>query len=459
MCGITGIVNQSNNPVNPEELKSANNLVAHRGPDGEGTYFGANFALGHRRLAIIDLSEKGNQPMTYHENVIIHNGEVYNYLELREELTKFGYSFRSETDTEVILAAYDYWGEDCVNHFNGMWSFAIFDKKNNKLFCSRDRFGIKPFYYTIVKDKFCFASEIKQFTGIQGWRARMNQVRVYEFLVVGFHDHTQETFFKDVLQLKKGHNLIYDLAKHTFELKCFYKIPTSINSSITFEEAKDKFKAIFQDAIRLRLRSDVKVGSALSGGLDSSSVVGVIHQLLESTNKSDQQETVSACFPGFEKDESFWIDEVVNQYNVKAHKVFPSFENFFDDLRMLTWQQDEPVAGASLMAQHLVFNTAKQNGISVMLDGQGADEILSGYDKFYYSFFKNLMKKNPVVGLWELIQYFKLHNVHPFDVLKAISALNKKGKREQPNWLNKDFNFSKSNLFIRTEDKPFKLLL
>ena len=452
MCGVTGVVNQSNDPVDPEELRNANNLVSHRGPDGEGVFYGDNFALGHRRLAIIDLSEKGKQPMEYRANVIIHNGEIYNYIELREELIKLGYSFQSQTDTEVILAAYDYWGEDCVNHFNGMWAFAIYNKKKNCLFCSRDRFGIKPFYYTIIKNKFCFASEIKQFTVIQGWEPKMNKTRAYEFLVFGYHDHTHETFFKDVFQLKKGHNLVYNLSDNTFEEKCFYNIPTTLNTQISFEEAKEKFTLLFRDAVRLRLRSDVKVGSALSGGLDSSSVVGVINQILKKENKIEQQETVSACFPGFEKDESPWIDKVVDKNKVISHKVIPSFDTLFDDLKKITWQQDEPISGAGVIAQYHVFKTAKANGIAVMLDGQGADEILAGYEKFYLPNFKALLKENPFTAISELIQFFRLHNIGPPAAIKKVKSFLNKNEQKKPEWLNPSFDIPSEELFTRSMD-------
>ncbi len=456
MCGITGIVNQSNNPVDPGELNQANGLISHRGPDGEGTYFGSNFAFAHRRLSIIDLSEKASQPMFYSGNVIVFNGAIYNYIELKTQLKSKGYSFQSESDTEVILTAYDYWGADCVQYFNGMWAFAIYDKKKNRLFCSRDRFGIKPFYYTRVEDKFCFASEIKQFTKIQGWKAKINRTRVYEYLVYGYHDHTSETLFENVLQLKKGHNLIYDLDKHTSEIKNYYYIPKDQNAFISFEDAKEKFVELFRDAIQLRLRSDVKVGSALSGGLDSSSVVGVVNQVLKFEKNFTEQETVSACFPGFEKDESFWINEVAQKNKIKAHKVFPTFKNFFDDLRSLTWYQDEPVAGASLMAQHLVFKTAKSNKITVMLDGQGADEILAGYDRFYYSHLKNLFQKNIFRSVSELLGYFKLHSVHPFEALKAVSAFNRKAKSIAPNWIGSKFKVSNEKSFKRSADKTVR---
>ena len=196
MCGIFGIVQQNNISVTPKLLQKAIELVRHRGPDGQYTYTADSWGFAHTRLAIIDLSKDGLQPMHYKGHVITYNGEIYNYLELRNELQQKGYSFSTRSDTEVLLAAYDFWGAECVQHFNGMWAFAIFDPRKNQLFCSKDRFGIKPFYYTLIDQQFCFASEIKQFSALPHWQARLNKTIAYEFLVKGYHDHQAATFFK-----------------------------------------------------------------------------------------------------------------------------------------------------------------------------------------------------------------------------------------------------------------------
>jgi len=215
MCGISIIINTDNQPVSESEIILMNNRIIHRGPDGEGYYFGENFAFGHRRLSIIDLSEKAKQPMHYLKKyVITYNGEVYNYIELREELMKNGYSFNSSSDTEVIIAAYDRWGEECVLKFNGMWYFVIFDKIKNILFCSRDRFGIKPFNYAIVKNKFLIGSEIKQFLDVSGFIPKLNYLESMNFLALSKLNMTEDTMFKGVKVLNAGYNLIYDLSTH-----------------------------------------------------------------------------------------------------------------------------------------------------------------------------------------------------------------------------------------------------
>ena len=220
MCGIAGSIS-SNNLNILEEVKSMTSIISYRGPDGEGFYKGEKFAFGHRRLAIVDLSELGKQPMEYNGNIITYNGEVYNYIELRKELISYGFDFKSGTDTEVILAAYDYWGYDCVTKFNGMWSFAIYDSKKNTMFCSRDRFGVKPFYYTEFNASFYFGSEIKQFTVLPEWKSFLNHDRGYDFFAYGIMNHASETLFNNVFQLKGGQSLIYYLDSNKYKNKAF----------------------------------------------------------------------------------------------------------------------------------------------------------------------------------------------------------------------------------------------
>ena len=201
MCGISGIINQDRLKVSKTEIERINELISHRGPDGEGYFFEKNFSFGHRRLSIIDLSQRGAQPMHFLDRLTItFNGEIYNYIEIKNELLKKGYSFDSKTDTEVILAAYDYWGEKCVEHFNGMWAFALYDKQKQIIFCSRDRFGIKPFYYTSVNGKFIFGSEIKQLLSFYKTKYANRKI-LLDYLLMGYEEHTNETFFNGVFKL------------------------------------------------------------------------------------------------------------------------------------------------------------------------------------------------------------------------------------------------------------------
>jgi asparagine synthase (glutamine-hydrolysing) len=401
MCGISIIINRSNNSIDRAHIEAMTDIIAHRGPDNSGYYFGRNFAFGHRRLAIIDLSPLGHQPMHYLDRyTIVANGEIYNYLELRDELRRHGYRFRSQSDTEVTLAAYDQWGEECVSRFNGMWAFAIHDREKETIFCSRDRFGIKPFYYSEIGGAIVFASEIKQFTAIDGWRARLNKKRAYEFLIYGIRNHSDETLFDGVRQLPAGHNLTYDLRIHNHSIRKWYDLKDKRNRrKPDFETAKREFTDLFTDTVRLRLRSDVKVGSCLSGGLDSSSIVCVVNHLLREQNAHGKQETVSSCFDISRYDEQKYIDAVAARTEVVSHRVFPRFDDLFSKLDKITWHQDEPFVSTSIFAQWEVFKAAGENRITVMLDGQGADELLGGYHIFYGKYLAGILSRGRIFRL------------------------------------------------------------
>jgi len=257
--------------------------------------------LGHRRLSILDISPYGHQPLCDSSSRywIVFNGEVYNYKEIRDELEALGHLFVSGTDTEVILNAYKQWGKDCLNHFNGMWAFIIFDTKNGNLFVSRDRFGVKPLYYWYSPEGFlAFASEIKEFTVLPGWKAKLNGSRAYDFLVseAGLANHTSETLFQDVYQLRGGEAVEVQVSTLSTKLPIYRWYDLKINKfDITFEEAEKEFLELFQDAIRIRLRSDVPVGSCLSGGLDSSSIVCIVNDILKEEKLEEIKQTFSVC--------------------------------------------------------------------------------------------------------------------------------------------------------------------
>lgn len=408
MCGIAGIIKKDENKLN--KIVPMSDIIEHRGPDGFGYYFGDNIALGHRRLAIIDLTENGKQPMEYMDRYIItYNGEIYNHLELRSELESKGYVFKSHCDTEVIMAGYDYWGTGCLDKFNGMWAFIIYDKVNNSAFCARDRFGVKPFYFMELNGGIAFASEIKQFTVLDEWNPAVNKNRLYDFLIYSIFDHTSETFFHNVFQLRGGECLLFDLNKFDFKIKQWYNLRKKIenNDSDSFESAKQKFLNIFTDAVKLRLRSDVKVGSCLSGGLDSSSIVCVMNRLLQAQGAVNKQETVSSCYNIKEYDEQEYIDEVVKKTRVINHKVFPQYDELIMNLDKIVWHQDEPFASTSIFSQWNVFKCAKENGLTVMLDGQGADEQLAGYDGYFTANFNRLMRCLKFITLKKEINSFK----------------------------------------------------
>jgi asparagine synthase (glutamine-hydrolysing) len=409
MCGIAGIVSKSGVGI-LSEITAMTDLVVHRGPDAGGQFLENCLALGHRRLAIIDVSAQGAQPMHYLDKyVIVFNGEIYNYVELRQELSLLGYLFASHTDTEVIMAAYDHWGADCLGRFNGMWAFALYDKPRQLLFCARDRFGVKPFYYLELADKFAFASEIKQFTALSGWRPQANPARLNDYLISnGVHDHTAETLFAGVSQLRGGERLEYCLKRHSYRIGKWYDLPRRISPfGGDFEEAVAHFRTLLLDAVRLRLRSDVRVGSCLSGGLDSSSIVCLINKLLTASGQTAQQATVSSCFVEKEADEQEFLDQVVQATQTTNYKVFPSFDGLLAQLDRVLWHQDEPFGSSRPFAQWTVYQEARSQGLIVMLDGQGADEFLGGYAHYHAIYFRELVKSLRFIELARSINNYR----------------------------------------------------
>lgn len=423
MCGIAGIISFQSDEHLPSVVKRMTDLIAHRGPDSEGQYSApsSQVCLGHRRLSILDLSDAGIQPMTLNQLTITYNGEVYNYIELKKELIQLGHSFKTHTDTEVILAAYAQWGASCVEKFNGMWAFVIYDAVKEQVFCSRDRYGIKPFYYTWIRHRFCFASEIKAFTTVEGWRPKMNKSRAYDFIQSGYLSHTDETLFDGVKELKGGFNILIELASEKISIYPYYDSRKITQSSAANNETEtvSKFKELMSDAVRIALRSDVKVGSALSGGLDSSTIVAVANQYLRLSGKEELQECVSACYETRDKnvDESIYIDELAKEVSIKVHKVFPTWEKFMAELDRMVWHQDEPIPTMSIFAQYSVFQEAARNNIKVMLDGQGADEILAGYESFYQPYFLEKLRSSPLGFASSFINYVAKHKNYPFKAL------------------------------------------
>lgn len=389
MCGISGLFGKER----PDAIEAMTDIIVHRGPDDAGYALFPDAALGHRRLSIVDLSPTGHQPMPTPDQRywICYNGEVYNAPEIRSELEKLGVAFRGTSDSEVVLQAYATWGADCLHRFNGMFAFLIYDSVQRRVFAARDRFGIKPLYYWFAPNGYvAFASEIKQFTVLPGWNARMNGPRVYDFLAFEALDHTDETLFDGVYQLKGGEYLqasTDELSKGSATIDRWYFLAPKPWSG-SFEEAAKQFQDLLRDAVSLRLRADVPVGSCLSGGLDSSAIVCLMHQMLP---ENSVQKTFSACsfVPAY--DERPFIDEVVKQTGVDAHYIYPSQEDLLRTCKQIIWHQDEPFASTSLYAQWKVFELAKPQ-VKVMLDGQGADEQLAGYSSFYGSYFLELFQ-------------------------------------------------------------------
>ena len=406
MCGICGIFRVTQD-VQESEIRAMMDAVAHRGPDGGGCMLFGQLGLGHRRLSILDLSETAFQPMRYLDRyTITYNGEVYNYIELRAELASLGYTFATDSDTEVLLAAYDHWGEDCVNHFNGMWGFCIYDEQAQTLFCSRDRFGVKPFYYTKYEAYFAFGSEIKQLLLLENAPHRADRDALTAFLVAAQLDYSARTMFENIRQLEPGTNLIFDLKANTYRVSRWYDLMRIPAKHMPFSESVAAFRERFFDAVRLRLRSDVPVGSCLSGGLDSSAIVCVINRLLCESGEPFEQHVVSACFDEPQYDERVYMDAVLAQTGAISHRTFPDVTQVLEELDNFTWHMDEPLTSTSHYAQWCVYREAHAQGLTVMLDGQGSDEQLAGYTEFFELMFIELIRNFRFLRLEREIKLF-----------------------------------------------------
>lgn len=401
MCGIAGVVSV-NKRIDNALLKQMTEAVAHRGPDGDGHWLNKaeNCGLGHRRLAIIDLSDCGKQPMFYADGryTITYNGEIYNYLELREKLETRGYKFVSNSDTEVLLALYSDKKEKCLEDLDGMFAFAIWDEQEQILFAARDRFGEKPFYYALHENSFHFASEMKALWAANVPRTVDNRM-LYNYLTnnnMYNPNDLSETFYEGIFKLKAAHYLIVKPNELKLSQTCYWKIDyQNINQDISETEAIAQFRELFEESVGRRLRSDVPVGSSLSGGLDSSLIVCTIDRLNRA--KQIRQTTFSARFPGFAKDEGEFMQAVIDQTNVEPHFVYPDDTGLVENLERLFHHQEEPFGSASIYAQFCVMRLAKENNVTVLLDGQGADELLAGYHSYFEHYFHELKSQNKSV--------------------------------------------------------------
>ncbi len=415
MCGIFAVLDLDSRNVHVQTLMKMSNSLVHRGPDDCGLIYlelcgkkrvisdeqlldedgrpplDGLLAFGHRRLSIIDLTKSGHQPMCNEtgETWITYNGEIYNYQELAQELAGKGHLFKSRTDTEVILHAYEEWGLDCLNRFNGMWAFALWDGNRQRLFCSRDRFGIKPLYYFFNGRKFVMASEIKALLQDSEIERAPNHCRIYDYLEDGYLDHTEETFFKNIYQLKGSYYVTLDL-RGTKDLHLNIQRYWDVDRKEPEEgnPFKERFLELFEDSIRLHLRSDVPVGTCLSGGLDSSSIVMVAQKFLG----SNSHKSFSSCFNDKRYDEREFIDVVSKSARTEPHFIFPKAEDLFEEMKALIWYQDEPFGSTSIYAQWNVFKVTKLNHVKVVLDGQGGDELLAGYHHYFGAYLGELLR-------------------------------------------------------------------
>ena len=397
MCGISGII--SKKIIEKEIIEPMTDTIIHRGPDGFGYYYGEKFVFGHRRLSIVDLSDAGHQPMQYlNRYVITFNGEVYNHLELRKELEENGYLFQSHTDTEVIMASYDFWGADCLSKFNGMWAFVIYDRLKDKYFMSRDRFGKKPFYYYKDQEKFIFGSEIKVILAHPDVESKPNLKFLDSYVQNGAKEYIKETAFENIFRLDFSsyfEGSVEDIFEN-FEQNKFWEIkPNLSHEKFDKEKAKEyakQYYELLEDAVRIRLRADVKVGSALSGGLDSSSIVYLVNKLLKEQGKEELQETFSSVYKSDgtqECDESYFIDIMALKLGVHSNQIEPKEDEIPSQIEKMIWHLENPPDN-SLMSSWHTFKLVASTDVKVTLDGQGADEQLGGYLPYLLNYISSL---------------------------------------------------------------------
>ena len=408
MCGITGYFSYKNK-IDTKKYYEAHKKIAHRGPDDEGFLYKNNnvieyligddsieelhgkeliytkepssLILGHRRLSIIDLSSTGHQPFVYKNLSLVYNGEIYNYIELREELKELGYTFETDSDTEVFIKAYHCWGVESFNRFNGMWASAIYDEEQETVLLTRDRFGIKPLYYSFVDNNLIFGSEIKFVASFMD-KLYPNEQMVYEYLRFNYLDHTNQTMFRDINQLEPNSYMNFSkkgmMISHYWELK--------EEDELFKNEIEDKLN----DAIKLRMRSDVEVGSLLSGGIDSSTILGIIND----KQYTDKFQTFSAVFREEKFSEKKYIDKFeADNLELKKHFIYPKAKELVERIDELIYTQEEPFRSLAVFSQYEIYKNIKTNtDVTVLLNGQGADEIFTGYTEYYYIYFLELLR-------------------------------------------------------------------
>lgn len=397
MCGIAGIVRGRHCLIDPAVPASLYRTIEHRGPDDQGILAYQNnvitenpampdttsseVILLHRRLSIIDLSMDAHQPMCTDDKrfCMVFNGELYNYIEVRNGLSEAGVQCRTQSDTEVVLQAYRLWGPRCLDRFIGMFSIAVLDCDKRELFLCRDGFGIKPLYYAYFNGNFMFASEMKAFLNLEGFSKDIEPSTLFKYLRWGMTFNAEKTMLSSIRHIRPGHYLVVDIDDiHSVRDTCYWSIDPDDTLDISFDEAAVKFKELMDSSIDLHMRSDVPIGSALSGGLDSTTLVMTMRRF----RPREDIHTFSFCAPGFGRDESRWSSLVADEAQTIHHQVMVRPVDLLDHFQSVVYSQDEPFGGTSVIAQRAVFEMARKHGVTVMLNGQGADELLGGYN--YY---------------------------------------------------------------------------
>jgi asparagine synthase (glutamine-hydrolysing) len=385
MCGLVGQLGRPGSAVDAGVLAAMANTIAHRGPDDDGQFIDGPVGFHFKRLSIIDLAT-GHQPMTTDGLTIVFNGEIYNYVELREELRQKGHSFRTQSDTEVILRMYAEYGADCVRRLNGMFAFLLYDKARQQVLAARDHFGIKPLYFTATPDALLFASEIKALLVHPAVRTEPDPDALNDYLTFQFV-LGEATLFKGIRKLKPGHFQVIDLRSLDVRTVKFWEPTFTLDPYHTEEYFIEELRRLLKDAVRLQMRSDVPVGAYLSGGMDSSLVT-----ILASAHVNGRMKTFTGAFrEGPEFNELEYAREAAKSCGALTYEVYPTEEQFIDLLPNMVYHMDEPVAGPGLFPQFIVSKLAAQE-VKVVLGGQGGDEIFGGYARYLVAYFEQVLK-------------------------------------------------------------------
>ena len=441
MCGITGFFSYKNK-IDAQKFYNAHLKIAHRGPDDEGFIYKNNhqkiellfgndsihnlqegeaifnrdpssLILGHRRLSIIDLTEGGHQPFEFKGLYLTYNGEIYNYLELRKELKLLGYDFKTNSDSEVFLKAYHCWGVDSFNKFYGMWAAAIYDSSKDDILLTRDRFGIKPLYYSLTNNNLVFGSEIR-FVSSFFDKLSENKQMVYEYLRFNRIDHTEQTMFHDILQLEPGRFLVY--SHQGLRVEQYWHMQDELRAS------KDVIEDKLSSAINLYMRSDVEVGSLLSGGIDSSVILGIV----DHSKCVNKFQTFSAVFQEEEFSEKQYIDKFqAKNLKLKKHFIYPNVENFNTIIDEMLHVQEEPFRSLSVLSQFEIYKFIKhETNVMVLLNGQGADEIFTGYTEYNYIYLLELFGRLKWISFYKELCCFSINRkIHKITILKIAFLL------------------------------------
>lgn len=408
MCGLFSVISFSGE-IDKNQFKVALDKIAHRGPDDSGVQFlssknsGATIGLGHRRLSIFDLSKAGHQPMIDNNGRwLIFNGEIFNWPELRSELQNKGYHFKSDTDSEMILAAYDHWGASCVKHFNGFWAFVICDLKDqSKVFVSRDHFGIKPLYFHKTNDQICFSSEISSIWKYKNERPVPDKPQLTRYLVHDLSHDSSHTIYEGILEIEPGFNAVIDLSNGTLKKSRYWKLPQGrIQANLKDREVLEEFSFLIEDSVRLRLRSDREVALTLSGGIDSSVIAVAASKVADVKVKA-----FTSHFPGRpDLDESYYASIVADRLNLEHILVSPAMDSLAENERALTQHQELLYTSFSQLINWFVVKEIRNHDTVVYLTGQGGDEVFVGYERYAVPWILSMFRNNPLKALKSIFE-------------------------------------------------------